>query len=236
MPQVMTTNATVFCPHGHRGQTTVFEPTWMVNGGFVLAEGDSGQIPCTFSVPCVGYTLVSMGLNQTFLGGRRVILVTDFNLTKTGLPLRIAENHTTFDNSTAAPVPSGQPGAPVPPELTDLIPPVVAAVPPVLAFSTVAPAPVLTTAFSLTTDHPNLWVLSMLNEPTGGNADITNGLPPGLVVAPAGGAWDTPALTVSVTMTMAFMTALGPGCHHFVMTGVSRRGLMGSFDVVLRVT
>ena len=236
MPQVMTTNANVFCPHGFRGQTTVFEPTWMVNGGLVLAEGDSGQIPCGFIVPCVGYTLRSMGLNQTFLGGRRVILVTDFNQTYTGLPLLIAETHTTFDNSTAAPVPSGQPGAPVPPELADLIPPVVAAVPPVLAFSTVAPTPVLTTAFALATDHPNLWVLTMLNEPTGANADITNGLPPGLVVAPAGGAWDTPALTVSVTMTMAFITTLGPGRHHFVMTGVSRRGLTGSFDVVLTVT
>lgn len=236
MPQVMTTNATVFCPHGFRGQTTVFEPTWMVNGGFVLAEGDSGQIPCLFTVPCVGYTLRSMGLNQTFLGGRRVILVTDFNQTSTGLPLRIAETHTTFDNSSAAPVPSGQPGAPVPPELADLIPPVVTAVPPVLAFSTVTPTPALTTTFSLATDHPNLWVLTMLNEQTGGNADITNGLPPGLVVAPAGGSWDTPALTVSLTMTMAFITTLGPGCHHFVMTGVSRRGLAGSFDVVLMVT
>ncbi len=33
MPQVMTTKATVLCPHGDRGQTTVFEPTWMVKAG-----------------------------------------------------------------------------------------------------------------------------------------------------------------------------------------------------------
>ncbi len=98
-------------------------------------------------------------------------------------------------------MPPGQPGAPVPPALADLMPPVVAAVPPALAFSTVAPAPVLTTAFTLTTGLPSMWLLAMLNEPTGGNADVTNGLPPGLVVAPAGGAWDTPALTVSLTMT-----------------------------------
>jgi hypothetical protein len=235
MPQVMTTNANVFCPHGFRGQTTLFEPTWMVNGGFVLAEGDSGQIPCTFIVPCVGYTLRSMGLNQTFLGTRRVILTTDFNQTFTGLPLLIAETHTTFDNSTAAPVPPGQPGAAVPPELADLIPPIVTAAPPVLAFSTLAPLPQATT-FTLTTDHPNLWVLTMLNEPTGNNADITNGLPPGLVVAPAGGVWDAPALTVTLAMTNVFMAALGPGLHHFVMTGVSQRGLTGSVDVVLTVS
>src|SRR5215204_2635439 len=139
MPQVMTTNANVLCPHGFRGQTAVFEPTWMVNGGFVLAEGDSGQIPCLFTVPCVGYTLRSMGLNQTFLGARRVILVTDFNQTYTGLPLKITETHTTIDDSSAAPVPPGEPNPTLPAELTDLIPPVVVAVPPVLAFSLLAP-------------------------------------------------------------------------------------------------
>ncbi len=76
----------------------------------------------------------------------------------------------------------------------------------------------------------------MLSEPTGLNADVTNGLPPGLVVAPAGGTWETPTLAVTVTLTAAFMSALAPGPHHFTMTGVSRRGLTGSFDVVLTVS
>jgi hypothetical protein len=236
MPQVMTTNAVVFCPHGFPGRTTVFEPTWSVDGGFVLAEGDSGQISCLFPVPCVGYTLRSMGLNRTTLSGRRVILATDFNQTYTGLPLTVAELHTTIDDSTAAAVPTGQPGAPQPPELTDLVPPVVAAAPPALSFANAAPVPVLTTVFSLATDHPNLWVLTMLSEPTGANADVTNGLPPGLVVVPAGGVWDTPALAVTVTLTQTFLAGLTPGCHHIFMTGVSRRGLTGSFDVELTVS
>jgi hypothetical protein len=236
MPQVMTTNAIVTCPHGFVGQTTVFEPTCTVNGGYLLAENDSGQIPCLFIVPCVGYTLKSMGLNQTFLGSRRVILATDFQQSYTGLPLTITETHTTYDDSTAAPVPDGGTAPPLPAELTDLIAPIVTAVPPTLAYVTTSTVPGLSATFSLTTDHPNLWVLTMLNEPTAANADITNGLAPGLVVAPAGGAWDSPSLTVSMTMTKAFLTALGPGKHHFFMTGVSRRGLTGSADLVLTIT
>src|SRR5690349_1532670 len=107
MPQVMTTNAIVLCPHGGQGVTTPTAPLWSVNGGFVVREGDSGVLSCPFLTPCIGYTLRSMGLNSTKIGGVSAIMVTDFNQSFTGLPLTITETHTTIDNSTPAPLPPG---------------------------------------------------------------------------------------------------------------------------------
>jgi hypothetical protein len=66
----------------------------------------------------------------------------------------------------------------------------------------------------------------VISEPVGNDMEITSPpFPPGLVVAPAGGVWDTPTLVVTVTMTAVFMASLGIGLHHFFMTGVNQRGL-----------
>ena len=62
-----------------------------------------------------------MGLNATQIDGRKVILVTDFNQTLTGLPLLMTESHQTFDESTPAAIPTGQPAPPLSPEMADLV-------------------------------------------------------------------------------------------------------------------
>ena len=43
MPQVLTTNATIMCPHGGLGSTVPAIPKWQINGGYVAVEGDSGK-------------------------------------------------------------------------------------------------------------------------------------------------------------------------------------------------
>jgi hypothetical protein len=229
VPQVLTTNAIIVCPHGGRGTTTPSDPKWSVNGGKVLLEGDRGVLSCVFLPPCVGYTLTSMGLNATQIEGRKVILVTDFNHSDTGLPLLMAELHTTFDNSTPAPLPAGQPPPPLPPALLDVTPPVVSVLPAALTFNTMSGTPLIqTTTFTLAATHPLKWSLTLLkliNTPLGAHADLTNGAPPLLTVLPAGGQWDHSPLAVTVTMTAAFMIGLGPGTHEFHLTGVSQRGL-----------
>jgi hypothetical protein len=90
--------------------------------------------------------------------------------------------------------------------------------------------------FTLASDHPQQWVLTLLSETAGISMDLTSAVLPGLTVAPSGGAWSTPSLTVSVALTSAAMTALGPGRHHFYMTAVSERGLFGDADAVLTVS
>ena len=236
MPQVLTTKALVRCPHGFPGQSIPTDPSWSVAGGIVLLEGDTGTLPCAVIPPCGGYVLRSMGLNATFVGGRRVILATDFNQTLTGLPLEITEFHTTIDDSTPAPIPAGGAAPPLSPALADAIRPIVTAVPPALAFVTASPVAPLTTVFTILGDHPNLWNLTRVSEPAGTHADLTNGDPTGLTVVPAGGDWDEPGMIVTVTMTQTYIVGLGVGTHHFYLTGVSRRGLSGHFDVTLSVT
>jgi len=227
MPQVLTTNAIITCPHGGLGTSTPTDPKWTVNGGFVLLENDPGVLACPFIYPCVGYTLKSMGLNATQIDGRKVILVTDFNQSITGLPLLMVETHQVLDNSTPAPIPAGGTAPPLSPALADAIAPVVTVVPPVLAFNSVTSLPPTAIAtFTLVSDFPLSWKLVVISEPVVGDMDITSApFPPGLVVAPAGGVWDTPMLVVTVTMTAVFMASLGIGMHHFFMTGVNQRGL-----------
>lgn len=243
MPRVLTTNALILCPHGGRGVSIASDPKWSINNGTVLLENDigsleTGGVPCLFSYPCVGYKLQSMKLNATQIDGRQVILETDFNQTFTGLPLLITDFHQTFDNSTVAPIPSGQSAPPLPAELSDIIRPSVTGVPSALVFiSTTMSPPMLITTFTLTSDHPLQWILTLINVPQQYNLDVTNGLPgQGLVVMPAGGSWITPNLTITVTMTAAFMASLGSGVHHFYMTAVSRRGLSSYSEVILTVT
>jgi hypothetical protein len=239
MPQVLTTNALILCPHGGPGTSIPTDPKWTVSGGFVLLEGDPGTIACPFLFqPCIGYTLRSMGLNATQIDGRRVILVTDFNQSVTGLPLTMIETHQTFDNSTPAPIPPGQSAPPLSPALADAIKPVVTVVPPGLAFTVMTQLPPVNIAnFTLFSDFPLLWNLVMISEPVGANRDLTNDpQPPGLMVTPAGGEWSTPTLNITVTMDAVFMASLGVGIHHFFMTGVNQRGLSGSAELILTIT
>ena len=153
-------------------------------------------------VRCVGYQLVSMGLNATQIDGRRVILVTDFNQTITGLPLKMTELHTTVDDSTPVPIPAGQPAPPLPPAMQDMVPPVVVAAPPALAFNLTTMQPTtLAMTFTLTSANPMRWLLTLIDDPLATHQDVTRGPPPGLTVTPDGGAWNSSPLTVTVTMT-----------------------------------
>lgn len=248
MPQVLTTNALVLCPHGGKGTSIPTAPLWTVNNGPVLVEGDAGTLACPFVLcPCVGYTLKSMGLNATTVNGRKVILATDFNQTITGLPLIITEFHQTFDNTTPAPLPDIPAGAetggggpvikdatPLSPAMADTTKPVVIAAPPALAFNSVTMMPpALVVTFTLTMTYPLKWILTMINGVTKMSLNVTNGLPPGLIVAPPGG---LPSPVVVMTLTAPFMAALGPGMHYFYMTGVSQRGLTNFAQAVLTVT
>jgi hypothetical protein len=235
MPLVVTTNALILCPHGGVGTTIPLSPKWTVNGGFVTANGDSGTLTCVFIPPCVGYTLKSMGLNATTIDGRNVILVTDFNQSFTGLPLTIQDFHTTSDDSTPAPVPTGE-SAPAPsPAMADLASPVVAAVPPTAAFSiSTTPVPVVFN-FTLTSEHPLKWMLTLINESQGTHLDLTNGAP-GATVTPSGGSWTSPTLSVTVTMTPAFVAALTPGTTQLYLTGISQRGLSGRAIGTINIT
>lgn len=238
MPQVLTTNALIVCPHGGIGTSVASDPKWSIQGGLALLENDIGTLACPFlPFPCIGYQLRSMGLNAMRIGSRKVLLTTDFNQSQTGLPLTMTEFHQVIDSSTPAPVPLGQSAPPLSAELADVIPPIVVGAPPVLAFNSVTMAPpTLVTTFTLTSAFPLLWQLTQINEPLASSADVTNGVPPGLTVVPAGGDWSDSPLVITLTMTAAYMAALGVGLHHFYMTGVSRRGLSGYFEVVLTVT
>ncbi len=236
MPLVLTTNALVQCIHGGPGTTAPLTPIWTVNGGFVTAEGDTGALACPFILcPCVGYTLQSMNLNATQIEGRQVILVTDFQQSFTGLPLTIQDFHTTYDNSTPGPLPAGQGVPPPTPAMADLIPPIVtaAALPSVFSISTTHTPVVIT--YTLTTDHPLKWILTLISEPLKSHRDLTSGVA-GASVVPSGGSWTTPSMSITVTLTPAFVAALGIGKTHFYLTGVSARGASGNAEAIIQVT
>ena len=234
----MTTLATVTCPHGGVGTSIPSLPIWSIEGGFALREGDQGVLSCPFLPPCVGYTLRSMGLNASMLDGSPVILETDFNQTHTGLPLLIAEHNHAVDNSVPAPVPIGGEAPPLSPELLDATPPTVVPAPPVGVFNLVTQLPVtLPITFTLSSAFPLQWILTRVSEPPlATNSDLTNGDPTGAVVVPAGGAWDSPSLVVTLTLSAAYLTALGAGVHHFYMTAVNQRGLSAWQQAVVTVS
>jgi hypothetical protein len=235
MPKVMTTNASVNCIHTFPGISQATSDHWMINGGMVLVEGDKGTLACLNPVPCGGYTLHSMGLNSTEIDGKKVILVTDFNLTDTGLPLIISELHNVVDDSTAAPVSPGQ-GPGLPPPLADLTVPVVVAVPPAAVFnSTTQLPPTIPITFTLTAAFPLRWVLTLLSDPTKTSLELTNGAP-GATVLPPGGDWSSPTLNVVLTLTAPFLNTLAPGIHRFYMTAANQRGGSGFNFAMLTVS
>jgi hypothetical protein len=232
MPQVLTTRAIIACPHGGMGTSvpTDLPPKWFVDNGVVLLDGDAGVLSCTFPVPCVGYQLRSLGLNASTVMGRKVMLVTDFTQSFTGYPLTLVEAHHVVDDSTPVPIPLGGAAPVLPPELQSIDQPTVTAAPSALAFSlsafgTTGLPTALPMTFTLQSQFPRRWLLSMLNAPTAQHRDITNGEPPNnIIVVPSGGAWSTPVLIVTVTLTGAFMATLAPGLHYFVLTAINFRG------------
>jgi hypothetical protein len=242
MPRLLTNLAQVQCPHGGLGFSIPSTPYLTVQGAVVLVDGDTGLIAgCPFiQVPCMSYTLRSMGLNATKIMGKNAILETDIQLTNTGLPLIIVENRPAMDDSTPAPLPPGASSGTIPPPLADTSEPTAAVLPPVLAFNTVTQLPVSAVAvFTAYHEHPMSWSLMLLNSVSGTQVDLVNGLPPAATVAPAGGAWDNAALAVTLTLTAPFMTALGittTAPHSFWFTATTERGVFASAELQLAVT
>ena len=242
MPRVVTTNTQILCAHFKPAvKNPPLAPLWTIDGATVLVEGDSGTfLTCPSNFQCGGYLLRSMGLNATQVAGKRVILVTDFNQTTSGLPITMIETHPVFDETTPAAIPDGQSAPPLPPELTDLIKPVVISSLPSLAFDKTlgTPLSVLVT-FTLTSAHPMRWILTQIDEPgpPPSTHDRTNApQPAGMTVSPSGGVWNVSTLIINLTMTAAFMGTLLPGDHRFFLTGVSQRGLSNFAEVVLTVS
>jgi hypothetical protein len=237
MPQVLTTNAKIVCPHLGLGTTMNTSTHWSIDGGYVALDGDTGTLSCAFIPPCAGYVLQSMGLNAVQMDGRKVMLVTDFLKSFTGLPLIVTEVHTVFDDSTPAPLPIGQPAPPLPPAMADTTTPVVVLTVPPLDFSlSVTPPVPVTAAFTLSAAYPMQWILTLIHEaPPGGNVDLTSGILGQALVSPSGGKWDSPTLVISVTLQGAFVATFPLGKHDLYLTGISQRGLssyaVGTFKV-----
>ena len=245
MPRLLTDLAQVHCPHGGTGTSIAGTPYLTVMGAAVLVDGDTGTIAgCAFiQVPCVSYTLRSMGLNATTIMGKKAILDTDLQQTNTGLPLIIIETLFAEDASTPAPLPPGASSGDIPPELADTSEPTVLALPPVLAFNSVTLLPPSAVAtFTAYHEHPLSWELKLLNTVAKTDVDLTGGLPPGATVVPvggAGGAWDDAALAVTLTLTAPFMAAMGittVSPHSFYFTATTQRGISASAEVQLSVT
>jgi hypothetical protein len=242
MPRLLTDRATILCPHGGTGTSIAGTPYLTAMGAAVLVEGDTGTIAgCAFiQVPCVSYTLRSMGLNATKIMGKSAILETDVQLTNTGLPLIIVETGPAVDDSTPAPLPPGASSGTVPAPLADTSDPTAMVLPPVLAFNTVTQMPASVVAvFTAYHEHPMSWSLLLLNSVQGTQVDLVDGLPPAATVAPAGGTWDKAALAVTLTLTAPFMTALGITItkpHSIWFSATTQRGVTASAELQLTVT
>jgi hypothetical protein len=234
MPQVLTTAAIIRCPHQALGVSTSLNPLWAVNGFPVLAENDMGVFPtCVAIPPCVGYQLRSMGLNASQISGRKVILVTDFNQTFTGLPLEMSETHQVIDNSLPAALPPGQEAPPLTGAIADIVGTQVQGAPTSASFSTTTTLPaVVIFTFTLFGAFPLQWILTHTADPLGVHEDWTSDPR----VTPNGGQWNSPSLTVVLKLTAADMAALGVATHRLFMTAISQRGLNSFVEVDLSVT
>lgn len=245
MPKVLTRNALIQCPHSGIGQSIPSQTSVLIAGAPMLVEGDTGVIPNCLNlppvgVPCTGYVLRSMNLNAVTVGGRRAIMDTDFEQSFTGYPLILAEFHQVEDLSLPVTVPPGGTFT-TPPELQDSDRPTVAAVPLVSMFSktgftNTGTPPFLTITFTLTSRFPSRWMLTLIVPP--GSSEITAAAPAGVSAQPSGGTWAISPLTVTVTLTAAYMMTLPtlPSKVSFVMVGINRRGRSAYAETVLGVS
>lgn len=245
MPKVLTRNALIQCPHSGIGQSVPSQLAVTIAGAPVLLDGDTGVIPNCLNlppvgVPCAGYLLRSMNLNAVTVGGRRAMMDTDFVKSFTGYPLVLTEFHQTEDKSLPVTVPPGG-SVTTPPELQDTDRPSATAVPPVLAFSkggftSTGVPPALGVTFTLASQFPSRWILTEIVPP--GSKDITAQAPTGVTVQPSGGSWTASPLTITVTLTGAYMMTLPvlPPKISLVMVGMNRRGRAAYAEAVLGVS
>jgi hypothetical protein len=241
MPRILTTHATVLCPHGGQGTSIPSQPPkGYVQGGAVLLDGDTGIIAgCVNQIPCVSYLLQSMRLNSSLIDGRPVMLVTDLVQSNAGFPLTLTESHPIHDSTTPAPLPAG--AAPrIPPELTEDDQPQAQVAPSRLPFSlsgfggTGQPL-ALPFVFTLTSAHPRRFTVWQISSPNNVNRDVTAGVPPAVVVAPAGGGWSSSPLAVSLTVSGAYASTLAVGDHTFALTAINHRGLFALAEATVEV-
>ncbi|MEP6832330.1 MAG: hypothetical protein ABJB74_03005 [Gemmatimonas sp.] len=237
MPQLLTTNAQIKCLHGGTGTVPApSAPLMTVSNGVVLVEGDTGVIAgCTLGIaPCVSFTLRSMHYNATRISSRHAVLVTDFQLTTTFLPLLCTETHPAMDNSTPTAIAPGQDAPPLPPELLDVTPPIVVVAPPVAAFNHATQTPpTVAFVFTISSAFPRQWSLTHVS--TGGALDVTSGDIPGPTVVPAGGSWNSPTQIVTISLNTAYLNSLVTGQHLFYLTAVSKRGIPVAIPATLTV-
>lgn len=246
MPQVLTTNAIIQCPHGGIGTSIPTPPRLVtVNGGEVLLEGDTGVFttpPCVNIPPCAGYVLMSMGLNATTIQGRRVMLVSDFVQSLTGFPLVKTELHVVKDNTLPGTPPAT--GAELPPELGEDDQPSVSVLPPaapfsIAAFGTSGQPVSIPFTFSLSSEYPFRWMLWHVGPPVV-QLDVTAGLPASVEVLPSGaspdGMWSGTSAVVVVTVMGTYLATLAPGKHQFVLTGINKRGFSAFAEGVVTVS
>ena len=187
-------------------------------------------------MPCAGLHAEIDGPQLHEDQRQKVILVRDLNTGITGLPLTMVDHHNVFDDSTTAAIAAGQNAPPITPAMADMAPPVVTVAPPAAAFNTTTQMPAtIPLTFVITTAFPMQWSLVWISVPNISHQDLTNGIA-GAMPAPAGGSWSSGALTVVLTLSLPFLSALSPGLHYFYMTGVSQRGLTGIAQCVLTVS
>jgi len=242
MPRILTTNATIRCPHSGLGSSIPISqpPKYFIQGGAILLDGDQGMIiGCQNPVLCATYMLRSIQLNAVFVDDRQVMLVTDFVQSNTGFPLTLQETHPAFDNTTPTPLPIGAEPE-IPPELREDDQPQAVITPPQLAFSlggfsTSGQPLTLPYVFTLRSQFPRRWTLWQTGPPAI-SKEITNGMPPANTVVAPGGEWSRSPLTVSMTITGAYASSLSLGDHSFVLTAINHRGLWAMAEAKLTVT
>jgi hypothetical protein len=238
VPKLLTTKATVTCPHGGKGSSTPAGTPLLFAGGAVLVDGDQGAIAgCVNQMLCSTYKLASMQLNSMYVAGKRIMLVTDFLQSDTGYPLAVTESHEVLDQTVPTPLAPGAAPA-TPPELREDDKPVVTVTPSTLPFSQSGfansglPA-ALPFVFSLTSLFPRRWTLWRIGP--GLSQDLTASPPPGITVAPSGGTWPVSPPIVSLTVTGVFASSMAVATHSFVLTAVNHRGLWGMAEATLTV-
>ena len=237
MPEILTTNAQIKCPHGGKGSIVLArERKFTIADGDVCLTGDTGTIAgcALLSYPCASFTLQSLNLNATEVDGKAIILHSDFQKTSTGFPLIILpETMIGIDDSILAGIPAGQSAAPLSAAMADETAPTVLGIAPLNSFtlSSFMPAS-LSMTFTLTSQFPSSWMLNFIDSKTGRTLELHKTVVPGIVVSPNDGVWRQSPLTISVNLSAAFLSTLLPATdHQLVMIAINERGLSG-FEII----